>query len=191
MSPKARADLEFEPVGAAPAKWAWAADAGAVIAVWGALIGIETALVGTVDRSLLAGSWEVVQARRLVAPIALAMLVPAAFLARLAGSAVVRASRDKWARRGVAVTAGLALGALAYGVSFGPHMQPPSVRIPFVALLAALGAAGGYVAPWALPRLSPRALAAAGAVVGVSAWWADVRVLPRLYPAFHLGLFVL
>jgi len=191
MSPKARADLELEPVGSASAKWAWAADAGAVITVWGALIGIETALVGTVDRPLLAGSWEVVQARRLVAPIALAMLVPAAFLARLAGSAVLRASRDQWARRGVAVAAGLALGALAYGVSFGPHMQPPSVRIPFVTLFAALGAAGGYMAPWAVPRVSPRVLAAAGAVVGVSAWWADVRVLPRLYPAFHLGLFVL
>jgi hypothetical protein len=191
MFPKARADLELEPVGAAPAKWAWAADAGAVIAVWGALIGVEMALVGTVDRSLLAGSWEVVQARRLVAPIALAMLVPAAVLARLVGSALVRASRDKWARRGVAVAAGLALGALAYGVSFGPHMQPPSVRIPFVALLTALGAVGGYAAPWAVRRISPRALAAAGAVVGVSAWWADVRVLPRLYPAFHLGLFVL
>jgi hypothetical protein len=176
----------------APAvKWTWASDAGAVMAMWVALVIGEAALLGTVDRSLFAGNWEVAETRRIVAPIAIAMLVPVAVVLSLARRFVARALREGWARVTVAGTIGLASGALAYGVSFGPHMRSLPVRVPFVALVALVGSAVGYTAPRVASSLSPRTLAAGGGVVAALAWWADVRVLPRLYPAFHIGLFVL
>jgi arylsulfatase A-like enzyme len=174
-----------------PGKYGWAADAGAVMSAWAALVGVEALRVATVDRSLLAGSWEVAQARRLVAPIAVAMLAPLAVLAGFTGRLVVRAARDGSARAMVATSLASAFAALGYGVSFGPHMRPLSVRIPFVALLGLIGGAAGYAAPRLVARLPRGALASAGAVSAVAAWWADARVLPRLYPAFHLGLLVL
>ncbi|HEY1146852.1 MAG TPA: sulfatase-like hydrolase/transferase, partial [Allosphingosinicella sp.] len=80
------------------------------------------------------------------------------------------------------------------GVSTGRHLQALAVRATFVAVLAAVGLGAGL---WLAPRLAelsksrPRVVACVGASAGASFWLADAFVLPRLYPAFHVGLFVL
>jgi arylsulfatase A-like enzyme len=190
--------------------------AGAVLAAWVGIVVVEVMLVGTVYRPLFAGNWEIVQARRLVAPIVIALLLPASLVASLAGELVRRAARGRAAefdhaagkargraaefdhaagkargRAVVALASGALLAALAYGVSFGRHMHAPGVRVPFVAGLGVAGVALGYVLPRLVARLSPWALVTSGVLVAVSAWVADLRVLPHLYPAFHAALFAL
>jgi arylsulfatase A-like enzyme len=167
------------------------ADTGAVMVGLALLVGFEVMLVGTADRAFFTGNWEIVQTRRLVAPIALAMLAPAAVALALVGRLVGRAMFEVRAGLALAGGCGLAAGLLAYGVSSGRHMQAPAVRLPFMALLSVVGAALGYAAPWLLEKLSARAVATAAFFVAASAWMADLGFLPRLYPAFHAGLFVL
>jgi hypothetical protein len=163
-----------------------------VMAAWGVgILLVEIMQVGTVDRDLFAGNWEIVEARRLVAPIAIGALLPLSLLASLVGDLFVRATQDRRARLALALSGGLAVGALGYGVSVGRHLHAPSVRIPFVALFALAGAASLYLAPRVVSRLAPWAFAATGLLVGASAWVANVRILPRTYPAFHQALFVL
>jgi hypothetical protein len=136
--------------------------AGGVLFAWLFLVLAEMMVVGTFDRGLFAGNWEVVQARRLVSPIAFGILLPAAFFASLAGELIVRSARDHRARAGVALAAFLALGELAYGVSFGRHMSPPMVRLPFVGTLALLGAFLGWSLPPLVDKVSRWALGATG-----------------------------
>jgi arylsulfatase A-like enzyme len=163
------------------------------MAGWLVVVIAETMVLGIFDRHLFAGNWEIVQARRLVAPIAFAMLLPPSILASLGGELVVCAARRRHgpARLGVALACAVALGALAYGVSFGRHVHAPAVRVPFVGVLALVGAAVGFSLPSVASKLSPRARFATGVIVAVSAWLADVRILPHLYPAFHGALLVL
>jgi Sulfatase/HEAT repeats len=165
--------------------------AGGVLGAWLVLVLVEVMVVGTIDRDLFAGNWEVVQARRLVSPIAFGALLPVALLASLSGELIVRAARDKRARFGVALVALLALGALAYGVSFGRHMNAPLVRLPFVGTFALVGAVLGWSLPPLVDEVSTWALGTTGALVAASAWVANVRILPHLYPAFHAALFLL
>jgi hypothetical protein len=169
----------------------WLGSAAAILVGWAVLIAVEALLVGTAYRSLLVGNWEVLQARRLVAPIALALLAPASLLAALLGELATRAGRDDRARHAFAALCGLAAGAVGYGVSSGRHVRALEVRVPFVALVLALGFSCAYAAPWLVRRMTARERAAAALFVAASAWMADAGILPRLYPAFHTGLFVL
>ncbi len=170
---------------------AFAVAVGDVLLAWAALVVVELLVVSSIHEGLLAGHWEVVQARTLVAPVALAMLVPAAPVAVVAGRAWTRAARGSAHRWVIAVGMAALFGVVGYGVSFGRHMHAFSVRAPFVAALAGLGGAVGFFAPPLALRLSPRLLALLGALVAPAAWIADLYVLPRLYPAFHAALFVL
>jgi hypothetical protein len=168
---------------------AFAIDVADVLFAWAALIGAELLLVSSVHADLLAGHWEVVHARNLVAPVALAMLAPLAVVAVLVGRLVASALRDANARRMTATVAAGCLGGLGYGVSFGRHVHSLVIRAPFIAGLMLAGAAIGYFAPRVLAKLSPRLLALLGAVVASLSWIGDVHVLPHLYPAFHAALF--
>jgi len=168
---------------------AFAIDVADVLFAWAALIGAELLLVSSVHADLLAGHWEVVHARNLVAPVALAMLAPVAAVAVLVGRLVASALRDANARRMTATVAAGCLGWLGYGVSFGRHVHSLAIRAPFIAGLMLAGAAMGYFAPRVVAKLSPRLLALLGAVVASLSWIGDVHVLPRLYPAFHTALF--
>ncbi len=174
----------------------FAASAGAVLAVWGAVLLLETSVVSAAYRAYFAGSWETSMARTQVVPIGVALLVPwACVVVALAWAARLARGHDR-ARRGLlAAVAVLFGGATAYGVSFGRHMANLTLRGAFI--MAVASSAG--VATW---MLAPRAVrwvrrANAGALVGVAAvsgalfWCADAFVLPRLYPAFHAALGVL
>jgi HEAT repeat protein len=165
--------------------------AGAILAAWMLLLCAEHLAVGFGYRALFAGTWEMGAARKFVTPIVLAMLLPAALLAKavaLLADASVENRRARLALGGL----GLAFAAaVALGVSTGRHMQSIPVRGAFVAALGALGFAG---VSWLGPRAAqarPRVLAAAGILTAALCWLADALVLPRLYPAFHLGLLVL
>jgi hypothetical protein len=177
-----RADL---PVAAG-----FAMDVGDVLLAWAGLVVVELLLVSSIHGDLFAGHWEVVQARTLVAPLSLAMLVPAACLAAFGARLLTRAARDRVSRGIVAFGVAGLFGLLGYGVSFGRHMHAVTVRAPFVAALAVVGAAIGYVAPTLARKLPPKVVGLFGAAVAAISWLADLYVLPRLYPAFHVALFV-
>ncbi|WP_394849883.1 sulfatase-like hydrolase/transferase [Pendulispora brunnea] len=167
---------------------------GAILLAWIALLVVEHVAVGFGYRALFVGTWEMGAARNFVSPIALAMLLPGAVLAYLFAELARNSVIDHAARVACGVFAGLASAAVAIGVSGGRHMESLAVRAPFVALLTLLGGVASYLAAprlVALAARAPRAFAAAGAVGAVLFWAADAFVLPRLYPAFHLGLFVL
>ncbi|WP_394839168.1 sulfatase-like hydrolase/transferase [Pendulispora rubella] len=167
---------------------------GTILLAWVALLAVEHVAVGFGYRALFVGTWEMGAARTFVSPITLAMLLPGAVLAYLFAELARNGVREEAARVACAIFAALGSAAVAIGVSGGRHMESLAVRAPFVALLSLLGATAAYVAA---PRLvgfaarSPRAFAAIGAVGAGLFWAADSFVLPRLYPAFHLGLFVL
>lgn len=168
------------------------AGTGAVLVAWAVLLVFEHLAVGFGWRSLFAGTWEMGAARNFVTPIALAAALPLAFVTQALGRLAAASAASPRARHLTAGLAGLAGGALAFGVSTGRHMQNVAVRAGFV---LAVTAAGFFVARAAAPRLAalaarrPRGLAAGGAIAAVGFWAADVFVLPRLYPALHLGLF--
>jgi arylsulfatase A-like enzyme len=170
---------------------AFAVDVGDVLLAWAALIVVELLLVSSIHADLLAGHWEVVQARTLVAPLALAMLAPAATVAVAAGRTWARAARDAAPRWAMALGVAALAALVGYGVSSGRHMHAVTIRVPFVAALAASGAGVGYFAPPLVLKLSPRLVALLGAIVAAVSWLADLYILPRLYPAFHAALFVL
>src|SRR5437660_6202192 len=141
------------------------ARAGCVLAVWLALVALEHVAVGFGYRALFAGSWEMANARRFVTPIALAALLPLAGIALAVAEVAARATASRRARLATAIGAACAGGLVAYGVSFGRHMQSWFVRGPFIAVIAiALGAAAWALAP-AIARAAerrPYAVAAAG-----------------------------
>jgi hypothetical protein len=178
-----RADL---PVAAG-----FAMDVGDVLLAWAGLVVVELLLVISIHADLFAGHWEVVQARTLVAPLSLAMLAPLACVAVGGARLLTRAARDRVSRGMVALGVASLFGLLGYGVSLGRHMHAMTVRAPFVAALAGVGAAIGYVAPTLARKLQPRVIGLFGAVVAALSWLGDLYILPRLYPAFHAALFVL
>ncbi len=169
------------------------ADSAAVVAAWGAMLLAECVVVLLLWPEQFSASWEYALARRSAVPMALAMLVPAAPLVVLAWKVAGRASRGR-AAAGVALTVagGVAVGAVALGVSTGRHFASLGVRGAFVAGLGALGAAAARPVASAVARLArrPLALAALAIVLAAGAWVADAFVLPRLYPAFHVAMFV-
>jgi hypothetical protein len=163
-------------------------DAAAVVVAWAAMVFLESLAVALLWDRAFSGSWEVSQARRLVAPIAIAGLAPASVtvvgwwrVARRAGEGA------RLAKVALAALGAIAGGALALGVSTGRHFASWSLRVPWVAVLAVAGAAGILVVAARLTAFArrPLALASAGGAVCVAAWLADAYVLPRLYPAFH------
>jgi arylsulfatase A-like enzyme len=188
MVPRVRAT-----VAPAASSFAWRllVDVGDVLLAWAALIVAELLLVSAIHADLLAGHWEIVEARKLVAPLALAMLVPVAGVAVGAGRLWGRATRNSASRWAMVLAATILFGLVAYGVSFGRHMQAIAVRASFVAGVASLGATLGYLAPPLARKLSPRLVALLASVVAALSWTCDLYVLPRLYPAFHAALFVL
>ncbi len=165
-------------------------DVGGVLVSWALLVVAEFVVIGLTHRSLFAGSWELVQGRKLVGPIALAMLVPAAVLIVAVGHVAARAAASARARVALGVGAAIVLGATAVGVTGGRHFESLTVRVPFVLACAAVGLASTYIAAPRVARFlaGPRGRYAA-LLIGLGGaavfWLVDARVLPRLYPAFH------
>ena len=168
-------------------------DCALVVAAWGALVFNENVLVALLWGPAFSGAWEVAQARRLVAPLALAGLAPAS-LTVVGWWWVARRASDgsRLARRALGALGMLAGGALGLGVSTGRHFASALVRAPFVLGLAAVGLVAAVAVGPRLARLvgSPVALGLTGVGVCGAAWLADATVLPRLYPAFHAALLV-
>lgn len=202
------ADLASErppPRAAAPRAVPWifplgarAADVYLALAV---LAYLEIYAVGLLSLGQFVGPFELVEAARYIAPVALIAAAPAALLAAGVIELVRRADRGP-ARAAVAVLAAVFLGITAYGVAGGRHFEGGR-RLPFALILAAAaGIAAQRLAPrvaavftWAAAAGAPRARGRRGAVLlaaSIAAMTAvdvaNVHVLPRLYPAFHLGL---
>ena len=159
---------------------------GAILAAWLFLIAGEHVAVGVGYRALFAGTWEMAWARTLVTPILYAALGPLALLA-------YAISRLRTARAAAAL-AGLAGGALGFGISMGRHFARWEVRAPFVAVVALAAAVLAFVLTPRVMRLAekrPLMLAALGGAGAALFWLGDAFVLPRLYPAFHAALFAL
>lgn len=159
-------------------------DVGLVLAAFVAALAVENVAVGLLYRREFVSSFEIVSARWHLSPVALAIAVPVAV-------AFVLLDRLAVAGRGGAVAFVGALGgaATAIGVSGGRRMAGLVLRVPFVVLLALLGALAGFALARVLVRTRPVLLAIGGVALAVLAWLADATVLPRLYPAFHLALF--
>jgi Sulfatase/HEAT repeats len=168
-------------------------DAAAVTAVWGVMVLVEALVVSLLWIREFSASWEIVRARRLVGTLAFAELAPVSILV-VGGFRLVRLARQgrRLARGALALLGAAAAAALGLGVSAGRHFASWGVRGPFVGALVLAGAAAGALM---IPRAAAIArrsggLASLGLAALVAAWLADVFVLPRLYPAFHLALFV-
>lgn len=169
---------------------AFLVDAAAVIAVWTGLFIAETVTLGFLQRDQFSGIWEIAVARRAVVPLGVLASVPAAFATAL-GWRVAR-SRSPTARRTLRLTGALAGASLGFGVSGGRHFAAHGLR---AGLVVALAVAGAVVAARAVPQIArlrrhPLALALLGLALAAASWVGDAYVLPRLYPAFHLALFV-
>src|SRR5271169_1178652 len=106
------------------------ADCAAVVAAWGAMLLAECVVVVLLWPEQFSASWEYALARRSVAPMALAMLLPAAPLAVLAWRTARLAARGR-AAAGLALTVagGTVAGALALGVSHGRHFAAMGIRV--------------------------------------------------------------
>jgi len=165
-------------------------DVGGVLLTWGFVVVAEFVVIGVTCAGLFAGNWELVLGRKLVGPIALAMLLPASVVTVAAGRLAARAVESRSAKLCVSALAGVAAGAEALGVSQGRHFASLAARLPFVALLAAAGFGGAYFlsVPFTRVLAGPRgrAIALFAGLSGAALFWlVDARVLPRLYPAFH------
>jgi arylsulfatase A-like enzyme len=172
-----------------------ARDLGAVLVAWAFVVVAEFVVIGFTCAGLFAGNWELILGRRLVGPIALAMLVPAAVVVVALGRLAGLAGESARARLALSALAAMAAAAVGAGVSHGRHFASLAVRAPFVALLAGVAFVGvGTLTP-PIVRLvaGPRGrVASAVGVAGAVAFWlVDARVLPRLYPAFHSAAFAL
>ena len=161
-------------------------DAGAVLMMWIGLLVVENLVIGLGYRAQFVGSWEMAHARYSVSPIAIACLLPVAFLAVLVARLV--AQRNVRAVGVLAALAGLALGVSA---STGRHLESMSLRAPFVLVVAAVTGGVAMLLTRRAPLDRPRLLTGVGLAIAIAAWISDSHVLPRLYPAFHLGLFAL
>lgn len=163
---------------------AFVRDVGGVLATWFVLFTLEN-LVTTRVRPAGYRFGDGMATELHVVTAALALGIPFAI-------GVVGLGRLVAARRSVVVAAlaAAAMGAVAYGVSTGRHMQNPATRGAFVVAMAVLAFGGAYVAVKRLPFDRPWRIAAGGAVLAVAAWLGDAFVLRQLYPAFHSALFV-
>lgn len=163
----------------------FARDVGLVLATFVVLLTIENLAVGLGYRSEFVGPWEMGSARLYLSPIALAMAIPVAL------SAVLVARLAAYGRAwGVALIGLFGGAALGVGVSTGRRMASLAVRAPFVVLLALAVALTAWLLARHLPRLRPAVIAALGAGAAAVSWLADAFVLPRLYPAFHVALWL-
>ena len=187
-----------EAGGGTPRRWQRAAeaawlDAAAVTAVWSVMVLVEALVVSFLWIREFSASWEIVRARRLVGTLAIAELAPASLVAVGLMRLVDLAREGRRAARGaLAVLGAGSMGALALALSTGRHFASWGARGPFVGALVLAGAAGGaLLVPWAATFARRAAwLAPLGIAAVAATWLADVWVLPRLYPAFHLALFV-
>jgi hypothetical protein len=187
-----------EAGGATPRRWQRAAeaawlDAAAVTAVWIVMVLVEALVVSFLWFREFSASWEIVRARRMVGTLAIAELAPASLVA-VGLMRLVQLAREgrRPARGALAVLGAGAMGTLALALSTGRHFASWGARGPWVGVLVLAGAAGGALL---IPRAAAFArraawLAPLGVAALVASWLADVFVLPRLYPAFHLALFV-
>jgi arylsulfatase A-like enzyme len=178
----------------AAALWPPLVDACAVLGMWGAAIYAEDVALGFLWRDQFSGPWEIVQARHVVEPMAVVMLVPLAVATAFGWRLAQRAAHGSGAaRRTFAALGAIAAFALALGVTQGRHFASWGLRGPFVSLLTIAGAAAGrWTVPWVAGwSRRPVALALLGLALGLAAWTADAYVLPRLYPAFHVATLVL
>jgi HEAT repeat protein len=171
---------------------AFAGDVGSVLYAWLLLLLAENIVVGSRQKAFFSATWELSFAHKLVTPIALGALLPCACVAVAAGRMARGANRSREARAACAIALAVAGAAVALGVSHGRHLASPTVRVPFVTLVAVAGAAvGGWAAPWLAAKMPDRRwVGLAGAAGAAALWCADVGVLPGLYPAFHDALLV-
>jgi HEAT repeat protein len=166
-------------------------DVCAVLAAWAGALLAEDVALGFLRRDQFAGPWEIALARHIVAPLAIAALVPAALAVVTGWRLAVRAAKGSRAvANGFAAAGALAALVVALGVTEGRHFASWAARGPFVVLLALAGAAAGR---WGIPRVAasarhPVALGLFGLAVAAGAWLADACILPRLYPAFHVAM---
>jgi arylsulfatase A-like enzyme len=169
---------------------AWVRDVGGVLVAWAFVVVAEFVVIGITCRGLFAGNWELLLARKTVGSVALAMLVPAAFVVVAVGRLAARSADDPRARRALALLGVMVAGLVGVGVTEGRHFESFAVRGPFVALLDAAAFALVYLAAPRLARLlggplgKPASLVLAFASAALF-WLADAHLLPRLYPAFH------
>jgi arylsulfatase A-like enzyme len=158
-----------------------------------AMLAMEAVVVGMVWHKHLAGPWELRVALVEIAPVGGLAAIPLAMVAAVA-SALLDESQRRGPRAALAAMVGLASGAVAFGVTHGPHFAQAPVRVSFVGGLALVGAAVAWVAAqrvraWKSASSPAFAIMLAAAIVVAIA--ANVFVLPRLYPAFHLALALL
>jgi hypothetical protein len=169
-------------------------DAAFVVAVWAGCLVAENTALALLWPQQFSGVWEIALARYSVLPMAILGLAPASLVVvGLWQWALSAAAKRRAALWGLGGLGGLAGGALALGISNGRHFASWALRGPFVLLLGLFGVLVGAIVVPRLTRLSkwPVVLASLGLAVAIGAWLADGYVLPRLYPAFHMGLFVL
>jgi arylsulfatase A-like enzyme len=168
----------------------WLVDAAAVLAVWTGALVAETVVLGFVERDQFSGIWEIALARRAAVPLATAGLTPAALVVAAAWrTATSRSRMASW----VLATCGILAGAaLAWGVSGGRHFANPELRSAFVVTISIVSACASVfgVRRLRLLRRRPMLLALQALLLATVSWLADAYVLPRLYPAFHIALFV-
>ncbi|MGA2448201.1 MAG: sulfatase [Polyangiaceae bacterium] len=169
----------------------WWVDAVAVVVAWAGCSFAENAAVGLLWRDQFSGSWEIELGRRIVVPVAIALLAPISVVACLVFRGAQRAARDRRAAVALALAGAALAGVLGYGVTGGRHFASWGWRAPFLGFLVALGAVAlGFGLPLLLRVLShPVALAAFGIALTSAAWIADSTVLLRLYPSLHTALF--
>ncbi len=157
-------------------------------------LAVEQIVVAAIFRVYFAGAWEIAAIRSHAVPIGAALLVPFALLAALLGRLGAATVEHRTARIASASLLALVGTALGVGVTFGRHFASLEVRVPFVLAFSVAGALAGA---WLVPRVSLTArrfsglVALSGMLLAPLFWCADLFVLPRLYPAFHLALFVL
>ncbi len=188
-----RADPAPEALAARSRILSLAIDAAIVLAAWAGALLVENTALGFLWRDQFSGIWEIALARHVVVPMAVVGFVPAAFFVAAGWRIAHRAAEGaRPAVQGLAGVFALALALAAIGITNGRHFESLAARIPFVAVWAGAGAffgARGVPAVAALAK-RPAGLGLLGLLVATAAWLADGFVLPRLYPAFHLALFV-
>jgi arylsulfatase A-like enzyme len=162
---------------------------------------LELYAVGFLSLGHFVGAFELGQASRNLAPVALLAAAPCALAA---GSVVelIRRADGRVARVATALLAACFTGAAAWGVGTGRHLEGGRRPI-FAVVLALLGAAAAFslgpraarLLAWLAAADAPRsrvrrgvAFLAGAVVAGAALGAVNLHVLPRLYPAFHLAL---
>ncbi len=171
--------------------FAWLVDCGAVLASWALLIAAEQLAVGFGYRRLFVGTWEMGAARTGATPIALAALLPVAFLVALARPLFQEIEFQKLPRFLAAFLVGELAILVGLGVTHGRHFARIDLRAGFIAALTIVSIALTFALTPSVVRMKNAWRFVLGVFLASGAWLADAFVLPRLYPAFHAGMFVL